>query len=1135
MALNNTEIIAKLKQIVKEQGAEVFDNASRASALLSDYLPGEDNAKTRKLLTTAINAKAFTRVRLAEASTYDDVCKALIRNLQDDFFMSEAYAVNLLGLVCGTFDKKAPTVSKPTPPPVPPKPASPKPASPKPTTPPKPVTPPAPPRTTTPPKPTTPPPRPTGATRPTSSTTKAPNNTNPYGINVNRYVKHKRKVPVKAIVWSVIALIVLVVALINIIPNMSEKDLYSPEIVHTYITENDSRTAILTILSCSDSGAIKATWETFYTDGHYYKVNMEGQISKKTKGGDVYVNWGAQTVEISTKKVDWSNEVTATIHDDGKSISTYANNAPTEFVSGNNDKYYIQSADDLRKLSGSGNVYILKNDIDLAGKSWTPIEGYTGTLLGGGHSIKNLSINASGSNVGFFSTLSGNVFDLTFENAEVKVTGKNENIGILAGQLTGMVDGISVSGTVSAPDCTYVGGVVGYATFKDIVLSDVSNAADVTGSDYVGGVFGYQYSGNITINNFRNSGTITAKNDYAGGIYGYAIAANYGYSDHAFQMNSSSNTGDVKGKMNVGGIAGRIRATSQNSSVNSLSNKSTIEADAYVGCLAGAFENIVVNDCTNTGSTLIAKKYAIDGSDKNAYVGGIAGFGFLFNNCTNDVEINYTAGGRYVGGIAGHASCGNNSMTGLTNNASVSGADYVGGIFGYQYSGNLEQTDLKNIATIKGSGDYIGGLIGYATAANYGYSDHSYALTDSSNTGDVSGKQYVGGLFGYVHATNANSSMTDLSNRSAVEGDAYVGCIAGSIVNIVVNSCSNTGSTLKANKYIISDAEKYAYVGGMAGYGYLFNNCTNEVEINYTAGGKYVGGIAGYISSGNNSMTELSNTASVSGADFVGGLFGYHYTGNMQATFFTNSGNITGTGGYVGGLAGYTTAANYGYSDHSYKMTDSSNTGDVSGKQYVGGLFGEIYSSSAASNLTGLHNSSHVSGEVYVGCIAGAINNLTINDCRNDGSSMTTPNGQYVGGIAGHIKLSNVSMSSLTNSVDISGAEYIGGIFGYQYSGNIQETSFRNSGNITASGNYAGGLIGFATAANFGYSNHTFNMTDSSNTGAVSGNQYVGGLLGHAHASSNNSTIMDSISTGAVTGISDTGEIAGLLENIEVK
>ena len=980
-----------------------------------------------------------------------------------------------------------------------------------------------------------------------------------------------------------------------------EYDIYVDNELYTTLTETSmdlreigrvGKHTVNVVVRSSKAGSVSSELSDQF---EYTALNYNVQLSSDADvftwsaiegatGYEIYVNGnlhGTYTADNRSIRVldvyDESGKITVAIKVLGNG-TTLLDSPMSESVEFTFQQMYvmIKTPEDLLKMNGSAENFLLTSDIDLSGvANWTPINDFKGLLVGNGHAIKNLTINASTSNVGLFSTLSGRVENLTLENVNVTVTGSNENVGALAGTVTGLISNVTVSGSVTATESTNVGGVAGkYDKAANYTLSALTNSATISGKDYVGGIFGYQYGGNIVMSSLTNSGAISASGNHAGGLAGHITSSRFNYNDHTLDISNSSNTGNVTGKQYVGGLFGEAYSSANSSTISSSSCTAKIEGDAYVGCISGKVSNITVNTCTNTGSTLIANKYVTEDSNKYAYVGGFVGYGYIFNNCQNDVEISYTAGGSYVGGIAGYATFTVTATTeNLSNTASISGADYVGGIFGYLYSGNMTASSFTNSGAINGSGIYVGGLAGYYTAARFDYTDHTLDLTDCSNTGDIKGKQYVGGMFGSAYSSNNKAKITSSSCKAKIEGEAYVGCIAGKVNNITVDNCVNTGSTLVASKYITEDSQKLAYVGGIAGYGYIFTNCTNDVEINYTAGGLYVGGIAGYAYCTAATTTEnLSNTANISGADYVGGIFGYKYGCDTSILSYSNSGNITGSGNYVGGLAGYLTAAYFDYHDHTLNLLDSTNTGNISGKQFVGGLFGEVYASSNTSTISSSSCAATISGEAYVGCIAGKISRITVDSCKNTGSSINasgyilendiknayvggfagcgyvfsnctnevninyTSAGQYVGGIAGYIKFTDtVSMTELANNADISGAAYVGGLFGYQYSGNIQQSSLSNTGNITGSGNYVGGLIGYASSARFDYHDHSITVSDSSNTGNISGNHYVGGLFGELYSSKDTSSIIDSSSTGTIAGTEFYADIAGKISNVTIK
>ena len=422
----------------------------------------------------------------------------------------------------------------------------------------------------------------------------------------------------------------------------------------------------------------------------------------------------------------------------------------------------------------------------------------------------------------------------------------------------------------------------------------------------------------------------------------------------------------ILGENFVGGIAGHAVTDAGASVMQDCVNKSSVEGESHVGCIAGKLVNVSINNCKNDGSTLNCTGHYTDSGEKYAYAGGMVGYGHIANNCTNTVAIDYTGTGSFVGGIFGFTDVGTSiTMTGLTNNANISGYSHVGGIFGGHVSDGsnthtLELTLFKNTGAITGQKSYTGGIVGYLYQAASYNSTHTVKVSEFENTGSVTGAGYVGGIFGYAETDTHESLIQDCSNSSAISGEYYVGCIAGQTVFMSMNYCTNTGSTLTATGSINIEGTKCAYVGGFAGKGYVVNNCTNEVEINYTGGGHYVGGIIGYVhfnNASNHTLTNLKNHASISSnGNYVGGIFGHLTSSNgnsytAEYTEFENTAAVKGNK-YVGGMIGYLKQeASYNSAATLY-ASDMQNSGNITGNSYSGGIFGYAYTDSDKSTLS---------------------------------------------------------------------------------------------------------------------------------------------------------------------------------------
>ncbi|MCC8157947.1 MAG: filamentous hemagglutinin N-terminal domain-containing protein [Phascolarctobacterium sp.] len=237
-----------------------------------------------------------------------------------------------------------------------------------------------------------------------------------------------------------------------------------------------------------------------------------------------------------------------------------------------------------------------------------------------------------------------------------------------------------------------------------------------------------------------------------------------------------------------------------------------------------------------------------------------------------------------------------------------------------------------------------------------------------------------------------------------------------------------------------------------------------------------------YETTDTNGITTIVKS-NIEGTQQVGGIAGINY-GTISNV--TNEANITaGSLGEIGGIVG----VNYG------KLDNVINKGTIT---------------STGSNLGG---------------IAGGNNGGTINNARNEAA--IEAKASNVGGIVG----SNSAMGTISNSVNsgkITGSNVsnVGGIVGYNGSGidrggiidsctNTKEAVI----NITGGSNI-GGIAGRNDFGSNGTSGRDwYSITNSNNYAAVSGKDYVGGIVGH-----NKDWIEKNQNFGAITG---TGSYVG--------
>ena len=169
----------------------------------------------------------------------------------------------------------------------------------------------------------------------------------------------------------------------------------------------------------------------------------------------------------------------------------------------------------------------LTADIDLTGKTWTPIgkddnKAYTGTFDGGNHTITGLTVTGSYKYAGLFGDIdeNGTVKNVVLEGVQITSNNSSGYAGGVAGYSQGNIENCSVSGSVSGSN---VGGVVGYQLVGSI--TGCSSSTTVKGMVRAGGVVGVTNGGTTTLTGCYATGDVTVENDgtsyaCAGGIVG---------------------------------------------------------------------------------------------------------------------------------------------------------------------------------------------------------------------------------------------------------------------------------------------------------------------------------------------------------------------------------------------------------------------------------------------------------------------------------------------------------------------------------------------------------------------------------------------------------------------------------------
>ena len=203
------------------------------------------------------------------------------------------------------------------------------------------------------------------------------------------------------------------------------------------------------------------------------------------------------------------------------------------------------------------------------------------------------------------------------------------------------------------------------------------------------------------------------------------------------------------------------------------------------------------------------------------------------------------------------------------------------------------------------------------------------------------------------------------------------------------------------------------------------------------------------------------------------------------------------------------------------------------------GIFGYVDCAGVAIKDLGLAVPNIDAGNKgYIGSLIGYLKDGTISNCYVEGGSLA---GRYcVGGLVGFIWYGTIT--NCYSSGDVSGEFGIGGLVGYNY-GTI--TNSYATGSVEADDGYSGGLVGHNDGADgagiisgcyarvhvsvrnddagglVGRNKGT--VTNCYSTGSVSGDRYIGGLVGENYKG----TVTNCYSTGTVSGDLYIGGLVG--------
>ena len=242
----------------------------------------------------------------------------------------------------------------------------------------------------------------------------------------------------------------------------------------------------------------------------------------------------------------------------------------------------------------------------------------------------------------------------------------------------------------------------------------------------------------------------------------------------------------------------------------------------------------------------------------------------------------------------------------------------------------------------------------------------------------------------------------------------------GTVSNSFNGTYDGQGNEIKGLKIDKTNTNAEA---GLFGYsnGNIYNVIlASDCEIR---GNNNVGGIVGYNTG--NVQNCINRSTTVAGSDNVGGIVGYN-TGNVQNC--TNHSTVTGDN-KVGGIAGCNT-------NKVLTTSEWVNTGDITGKIYVGGLVGYndggTVDGGLSRNNRGTVNGTGNDNESNVGGFVGYNKGGTVKNCIAVSTQTVTGSYNNIDGIVG--KNDNGTVESCINESTIAVASVyannVGGIVG---------------------------------------------------------------------------------------------------------
>ena len=592
------------------------------------------------------------------------------------------------------------------------------------------------------------------------------------------------------------------------------------------------------------------------------------------------------------------------------------------------------------------------------------------------------------------------------------------------------------------------------------------------------GLFGYTYQStikNLTIDNAK----VTNTEPYTGILVGKAVKGS------TFQNIKISETCQMKGDMDTGGIAGEL----QGNASNCVNYGNVTATYRNVGGLVGYFTSGTIQDCANYGD--------VKGPECVAGMAGFVSSGKI-QNVFSYGNVSATNSTQYIGMAFGSGSGATEGMV-----AYYSGA---------RLTANGQEKDVKAFGSGTPSEDNATGF----TEAQLKSGVVAYLLQQNASSEAKWGQNLANDgdnypVIGSEHTVYADNSLVNCKTNEIISGSftnnptsSAIRYQHGTINHHVATDatcteaatkeywqcqdCQRTFSDSQLTKELtdVTDAKHPALGHNYNEDGYC-TRCKHYVAVKPSQeNGVYLiakpchlawfrdyvngtivdeGGVAGTPHSSASAMLtadiDLKNYchAAEDGKELLSwipiGNNDNRWKGNMDGQGHTISHLYIKTAQNYVGLFGYTDGATI--QDLIFDNAKVENVSTTGTKTYKTGILaGYAYASTnSPAHIKGIKttNNCTVIGQEDTGGIVGGAK-INLENCENHSSVKGT---RSVGGIAGSSTERNIRRSTNYGTVENNGS-LIGGIIGYAYKTSIEDCA--NYGKITSTGSNAGSIAG---------------------------------------------------------------------------